>query len=106
VLAAILSIYLSVIIVFLFFLGVLLLTILLKRLFIQQAMSIPVKLFNDALQKENDGRFEEAESGYRFALEEVNSKRFQNSRFKDAIIEKLKVLNTVIENGKASNNIC
>ena len=86
----------------LFFSIVLLLIILLTRLFIQRAMIVPAKLYHDALQKENDGCFEEAEVGYKSALDVVKSKRFQSSRLKNAIIEKLKVLNTVIEYGKVS----
>jgi hypothetical protein len=63
----------------------------------RRSMIIPVKLFNEALKKENDGRFEEAQLGYQSALEEVKTKRFQSSKLKSKIIEKLKILNTVIE---------
>lgn len=65
-------------------------------------MLVPDKLFHAALQKENDGRFEEAELGYQSALLEVKSRRFQSNKLKGAIIEKLKVLNTVIEYRKMS----
>lgn len=91
------------ILLYIFFSIVLLLIIFLTRLLIKRAMIIPVKLFHDALQKENDGRFEEAEMGYRSALDIVKSKRFQSNKLKNAIAEKLKVLNTVIEYRKMSN---
>lgn len=85
------------ILMWLFFSVLLILIILSTRFFIQRAMLVPGKLFQEALQKENDGHFEEAELGYRSALVEVKSRRFQSNRLKNAIVEKLKVLNTVIE---------
>lgn len=85
-----------------FFSAVLLLFYLLTRLFIQRAMILPAKLVHDALQKENDGDFEEAEIGYRSALEKIESRRFKSSKLKKIIIEKIKLLNTVIEYKKMS----
>lgn len=70
---------------------------LLSRLFIQRTMIIPVRLFHAALKNENEGRFEEAELGYRSALNEVKRKKFQSKKLRNAIVEKLKILNTVIE---------
>lgn len=74
---------------------------LLSRFFIQRTMIIPARLFHAALKNENEGRFEEAELGYRSALDEVKRKRFQSRKFRNTIIEKLKVLNTVIEYDRA-----
>jgi hypothetical protein len=85
------------ILIWLFFSVLVIVIILTTRFFIQRAMQVPGKLFQEALQKENDGHFEEAEMGYRSALVEVKCRRFQSNRLKNAIVEKLKVLNTVIE---------
>ncbi|OSZ77532.1 hypothetical protein CAP36_14220 [Chitinophagaceae bacterium IBVUCB2] len=65
-------------------------------------MILPAKLVHDALQKENDGHFEEAEMGYRSALQNIESSRFKSSRLKKTIVEKIKLLNTVIEYKKMS----
>ena len=75
----------------------LLLMLLLSRFFLQRTMIVPARLFHAALKNENEGRFEEAELGYRSALDEVKRKRFQNRELKNAIVQKLKILNTVIE---------
>ncbi len=90
------------ILVGLFFSMLLVFIILLARFFIQRAMMVPVKLFQEALKKENDGCYEEAEMGYQTALVEVKSRRFQSNKLKNVILEKLKVLNTVIEYRKMS----
>lgn len=58
--------------------------------------NISVDLFNEALRNENNGLYEEALANYESALIEVNKTRF-HSNFKNKIIEKLKVLHTLIE---------
>lgn len=75
----------------------LLIILLLSRFFIQRTMIVPARLFHAALKNENEGRFEEAELGYRSALDEVKRQKFQSRKLRRAIVEKLKVLSTVIE---------
>lgn len=58
--------------------------------------NISVDLFNAALRNENNGLYEEAVANYESALIEVNKTRF-HSTFKNKIIEKLKVLHTLID---------
>jgi hypothetical protein len=57
---------------------------------------LPVELFVEGLKYENNGHFDEAIMNYENALVEVKKNRFQNS-LKNKIIQKLKVLNTIIE---------
>jgi tetratricopeptide (TPR) repeat protein len=58
--------------------------------------NISVDLFNEALRNENNGQYEKAVANYESALNEVNKTRFHKT-FKNKIIEKLKVLHTLIE---------
>lgn len=58
--------------------------------------NIPVELFVKALQNENSGNFEQALISYESALNEVNKIRFHGN-FKIKIIEKIKLLHTLIE---------
>ena len=58
---------------------------------------MPDKLFAEALQNENSGHFETAILTYERALNEARKTRFQDNSLKSKIIEKLKVLNTVME---------
>jgi hypothetical protein len=74
-----------------------LIIIFLIRWFIQQKKNMPDELFMEALRNENSGQFEKAIVTYERALDEVNKIRFQDSDLKSKIIEKLKVLHTVIE---------
>jgi len=57
---------------------------------------LPVELFVEGLKHENDGHFDEAIINYENALAEVKKKRFHRD-LKNKIIQKLKVLHTMIE---------
>jgi len=62
--------------------------------------NLPVELFVEGLKYENSGHFEEAIINYENALDVVKKNRFQ-SNMKNKIIQKLKVLNTIIEYKKS-----
>ena len=83
---------------------VLLITLLIIRFYIRRSMIIPIKLYNAALQQENNGLFLEAQIGYMFALQEIKSKKkIQQSRsLKNLISEKLKTLQSVISYNTAA----
>ena len=66
------------------------------RFLIVSGKNIPVKLFSKALKNENNGDFEEAVINYQCALDEVKKFRF-HGQLESKIIEKLTVLNKVIE---------
>jgi hypothetical protein len=66
-------------------------------------MRIPERMFNEALQYENDGFFKKAELIYRSAMEEVKRKKLQSSKLKDKISMKIKLLHTVIEYNSSGN---
>ena len=57
---------------------------------------LPVELFVEGLKYENDGHFDEAIINYENALSEVGKNRFHQD-LKNKIIQKLKVLLTIIE---------
>ena len=57
---------------------------------------LPVELFVEGLKYENDGHFDEAIINYENALSEVKKNRFHGD-LKNKIIQKLKVLHTIIE---------
>ena len=57
---------------------------------------LPVELFVEGLKYENDGHFDEAIINYENALSEVGKNRFHQD-LKNKIIQKLKVLRTIIE---------
>ena len=78
-------IMLSLIIIFLF------------RRFGPRKKNVPVELFAEALRNENSGQFETALVTYERALNEVKKTRFQGNDLKGKILDKLKVLHTVIE---------
>lgn len=67
-----------------------------RRVFLRKK-NVPDELFAEALRNENSGYFEMAIIKYEKALNEVKKDRFQGSSLKSKIIEKLKVLHTVIE---------
>ena len=69
------------------------------RFFILKKKNIPVRLFAQALKNENNGHLEEAVITYECALVEVKKIRF-HTELKKKIIEKLKVLNMMIEYDK------
>jgi hypothetical protein len=58
--------------------------------------NLPVELFVEGLKHENDGQFDEAIINYENALAEVNKNRFHR-HLKNKIVQKLKVLHTIIE---------
>jgi ABC-type Fe3+-siderophore transport system permease subunit len=80
---------------------VLLIIILLIISFVLGRKSIPVELFVKALRNENNGNLEEAVITYEIALNEVKKIRFHNG-LKNKIIEKIKLLHTVIAYQKDS----
>lgn len=57
---------------------------------------LPVELFVEGLKYENDGHFDEAIINYENALSEVGKNRFHHD-LKNKIIQKIKVLRTIIE---------
>jgi hypothetical protein len=73
------------------------LIIYLFRRFALLKKNMPGELFAEALRNENSGNFETAIVTYERALNEFKKARFRDSILKDKIIEKLKVLNTVVE---------
>jgi hypothetical protein len=80
---------------FILFVGLSIIILVLRSL-VSAKKNISVDLFNEALRNENNGLYEEAVVNYESALNEVNKTRF-HSTFKNKIIEKLKVLHTLIE---------
>jgi hypothetical protein len=58
--------------------------------------NLPVELFSEGLKYENDGHFDEAIINYENALSEVIKNRFHRD-LENKIIQKLKVLHTIIE---------
>lgn len=70
--------------------------IFLTRFLILGGKNIPVQLFNQAIKNENNGSFEAALITYESALNEVKKIRF-HSNLKNKIIDKIKVLQTIIE---------
>jgi hypothetical protein len=80
---------------FVFFIGLSIIIIAFSFL-VSPKKNLSVDLFNEALRNENNGLYEEALANYESALNEVNKTRF-HSTFRNKIIEKLKVLHTLIE---------
>ena len=74
----------------------LILAIWLIGMLILKKRDVSYELFVEALKRENSGHLEEAAITYESALKEVKKGRFQNGLEK-RIIEKLKMLNTVIQ---------
>jgi hypothetical protein len=72
------------------------LIIFLIRFFIIWKKNIPVELFVEALRNENNGNFEEAVITYETALNEFKKMKLHRN-LENKIIEKLKVLHTIIE---------
>jgi hypothetical protein len=66
------------------------------RSLVLRRKNISVELFVKALKNENSGHFEDALITYESALNEVNKIRF-HGKFKNKIIEKIKLLHTLIE---------
>lgn len=80
-----------------FSLMVLSIVFLLIRFFVLRRRNIPVELFVEALRNENSGQFEAAVVTYENALQEVKKIRFHDTNLKKRIIDKLKLLHTIIE---------
>ena len=70
-----------------------------RSLFLKKR-NLPVELFVEGLKHENDGHFDEAIINYQNALAEIKKNRFRNN-LKNRIIQKLKVLQTIIEYQKS-----
>ncbi|HET6723006.1 MAG TPA: hypothetical protein VFH07_09665 [Chitinophagaceae bacterium] len=70
-----------------------------RSLFLKKK-NLPVELFVEGLKYENNGHFNEAIINYENALAEVKKNRFRNN-LKSRIIQKLKVLQTIIEYQKS-----
>jgi hypothetical protein len=66
------------------------------RRFISRRRNVPVRLFDEALRNENSGEFESALLNYEKALGEANKAGFIANTIKNRIIEKLKILHTVV----------
>ena len=81
---------------YIFFFLVLSTVLLLIRYFTSRKKNIPVQLYFAALKDENSGNFEEAIITYENALVEVKKIKFNNT-LKIKIVEKLKLLHTVID---------
>ena len=81
---------------YLFLLIALSLLVLLFRFFILRRKNISVELYIEALRNENNGHFETAVITYETALTEVNKIRFHGT-LKNKIIQKIKLLHTVVE---------
>lgn len=75
---------------------VLSIVLLIIRSWVSHRKNIPVELYIKALQNENSGNFEQALISYESALNEVNKIRFHRN-FKNKIINKIKLLHTLIE---------
>jgi hypothetical protein len=66
------------------------------KFLVARKKDIPVEFFVTALRNENNGLYEEAVITYEKALTEANKSRWHNM-LKIKIVEKIKVLHTVIE---------
>lgn len=66
------------------------------RSIVLRKKNISIELFSKALKNENNGQYEEAVATYKIALNEVKKLRY-HSRLKLKIIEKIKLLHTLIE---------
>lgn len=66
------------------------------RYFSSRKKNLPVQLYFAALKDENSGKFEKAIITYENALIEVKKIKFNNT-LKNKIVEKLKLLHTVID---------
>jgi hypothetical protein len=71
--------------------------ILIIRFFVLKNHKIPEKIFVEALRNENSGDFEAAIISYEIALQIVKKAKHHNYSLENKILEKIKVLHTVIE---------
>lgn len=80
------------------FLPLILLIILFSiRVYIARKKNIPAALYVEALRNENSGQLEAAVINYENALHEVQKVRFPDTRLRNKIVDRLKVLHTIIE---------
>ena len=77
----------------------LLLTSVISSLFLRKK-NLPLELFTEGLKYENDEHFDQAIINYENALNEVKKNRFHR-HLENRIIQKLKVLYTIIEYKKS-----
>lgn len=80
-----------------FLIMLVLLLLVIMRFFILNKYKPHLKLFVEARRNENNGHFEEAILEYETVLSEVKKIGLQNNSLKKVIIEKLKVLHTIID---------
>ena len=73
--------------------------VLFVRFRILKKENIPITLFAQALKTENSGHLEQAVIAYQYALAEVKKIRFHGD-LRKKIVQKLKILNTIIEYDK------
>lgn len=59
--------------------------------------NIPAALYVEALRNENSGKLEAAVINYENALLEVKKVKFPDTRLRNKIVDRLKVLHTIIE---------
>ena len=71
--------------------------IMLIRWFVPRKKNLTIELFAEGLRNENSGDYEAARIAYENALDKVKKNRFYSNSMKNKIVEKLKVLNTVID---------
>ena len=81
---------------FILFIGLSIIIVVVLRPLVYPKKNLSIDLFNEALRNENNGQYEEAVVNYESALNELNKTRF-HSTFRNKIIEKLKLLHTLIE---------
>ena len=67
------------------------------RYLMQKRKNVPVELFAQGLRNENSGDYAAAVTTYKSALLEFKKKKHNNSDLENKIVEKLKVLHTIIE---------
>jgi len=82
---------------YIFLLMILSIIILLFRTLILWKKSVPVELFVEALRNENNGNFEEAVITYETALSKSKKTWVFSNSLENKIIEKVKVLHTIID---------
>jgi hypothetical protein len=87
-----------------FLILVLLIIFLVIRTIVLRKKNLSVELFTRALKNENSGHYEEAVVTYKSALNEVKKTRFHNS-LENKIIEKIKLLHTLIAYNNSNRNI-
>ena len=74
------------------------------RTIVLRKKNLSVELFAKALKNENSGHYEEAVITYKIALNEVKKTRFHNS-LENKIIEKIKLLHTLIDYNNSNGHI-